>query len=198
MAKKLNLSRMRDSWMIALISLFFIYEFRFFFPDHTFSHSLFDFFALILIILCAFGRIYATAFLGGHKNKKIIDIGPYSVVRNPLYVFSWLGVLGLSLASMNILVIIFAPFSFFILYLSLIKREEAHLLESFGTDFQAYMNRVPRWIPNFKIFQCPETIEMNPKLLKNAVFDAIWWFVPFLVLELFENFGLPQNWWSIH
>ena len=53
-----------------------------------------EWFGIFAIILCIFGRTWTSLYIGGRKNRALLTKGPYSVVRNPLYVFSILGAAG--------------------------------------------------------------------------------------------------------
>src|SRR5690606_20550686 len=49
---------------------------------------------MLLIIAAVLGRAWCSLYIGGRKSSQLVDTGPYSVSRNPLYVFSMLGVIG--------------------------------------------------------------------------------------------------------
>ena len=49
---------------------------------------------IILIIACVLGRCWAILYIGGNKNRRLVTAGPYSLCRNPLYLFSIMGVVG--------------------------------------------------------------------------------------------------------
>ena len=51
----------------------------------------------LLILVCIVGRTWCTLYIGGYKKRELITKGPYSVVRNPLYVFTIIGVTGVGL-----------------------------------------------------------------------------------------------------
>lgn len=46
---------------------------------------------LIAIMICIFGRASCSLYIGGRKKQEIVSNGPYSLCRNPLYVFSFIG-----------------------------------------------------------------------------------------------------------
>ena len=39
----------------------------------------------------AFGRIWCSLYIAGYKNNVLVIEGPYSMCRNPLYFFSFIG-----------------------------------------------------------------------------------------------------------
>jgi len=142
----------------------------------------------ILAVVGALGRLYSTTFLGGHKANKIIDYGPYSMVRNPLYFFSFTAVLGLCLMSDNILIIAAVPLLFLMIYYPLVLREERYLKDHFGAKFEEYCARTPRLIPSFKNYKKVKTLECCSDSLTSAFQDSIWWFAGialFSILYLF-------------
>lgn len=186
MAKSLNKSRIQRSKILVILALFIVFMTKAAIPYETHAHETFDFIGYLLIAVCALGRLYATAFLGGHKNETLITYGAFSVVRNPLYFFSLVGMTGIAFISAHILIIIFMPIFFIVMYHYLIKREEAFLLQKFGQPYAAYMRSTPRLIPNFKLYNSPETIQTVPKFLNKAFKDAIWWFAVFPIFEFAE------------
>ncbi|MCF8495928.1 MAG: isoprenylcysteine carboxylmethyltransferase family protein [Alphaproteobacteria bacterium] len=186
MARNLNKSRIRDS-KIALIAAFLVVVFtKAFIDSETPMHEMVEFTGYFLIALCAMGRLYSTAFLGGHKNETLITYGPFSVTRNPLYFFSLLGLTGVALLSVHLLIIVLLPLFFIVAYHFLIKREGEFLLGKFGDEYRAYMASTPRLFPNFKRYHAPDIIQTVPRYLNKAFRDAIWWFLAFPVFEGIE------------
>lgn len=140
----------------------------------------------VLLCIAAFGRIWCLVFIGGKKNGVLLTAGPYSIVRNPLYVFTFLGVVGFGLAVENpllafVLGILFATYSPFI-----VRREEKHLASVFGVVFQAYCARTPRWIPDFQLYREPQTMTVYPGKIREGIFDAMWFLWAFLGWEALE------------
>lgn len=196
MARALNKSRILIGRGLVFAAVLIVFLFRLSFAEDSTLHEIFDMVGLLLVSLCALGRVYTTAFLAGRKNQTVVDHGPFSVVRNPLYVFSLIGILGIALMSNHIIVMIALPVAFFLLYRRLILREEKYLEESFGPAYAHYKEAVPRFLPDFSNYRAPDSVEVSPKLLFQAFRDALLWFVPFLLFELVEaaqEYGwLPQ------
>lgn len=186
MAEKLNQTRIRDTKIILLITAFFVLFTKPTFNDDSITHEVLDFLGYFLIGLCALGRLYSTAFLGGHKNKNLITDGPYSVVRNPLYSFSLLGIIGAALITNQIFIIIALPILFYIIYTRLIQREEGFLKNEFGQDYTDYLTTTPRLFPKLSNYNTQSDTILYPKMLLNAFKDAIWWFAFFPLIELIE------------
>lgn len=186
MAQQLNKSRMRDTKILIALTILAGLFTKSFFGTETPTHELMDLAGYILVTVCAIGRIYSTAFIGGVKNEKLITTGPYSLHRNPLYFYSLLGAAGIGLMSTHILAFAVIFGGFYFIYRSLINREEEFLTAKFGNEFEEYKARVPRLLPSLKGYVCPEELVFQPKFLTKSVWDAIWWFVPYPLFELAE------------
>ena len=88
-------------------------------------------------------------FGGDTLPDGILDTGIYSRLRHPMYcgalqLYKGLCISTLSLASAGLLLFIF------IFYDYIARHEEKVLLEKYGTAYEAYAKRVPRWIPRLK------------------------------------------------
>ncbi len=73
--------------------------------------------------------------------------GPYSYVRNPLYVGNLGIVAGLLLIAGNPVVALIGLGFFFGEYFFIIRAEENFLRGKFGEAFDAFCAKVPRWVP---------------------------------------------------
>lgn len=92
-------------------------------------------------------RTWASGYI--HKDKVLARDGPYSFVRNPLYLGSFLVGLGISIVGGWLWVLVFVVF-FLIVYTNLILYEEEKLKEIFGGEFEDYMRSVPRFFPDLR------------------------------------------------
>ncbi len=156
------------------------------FTDASFIHHINDSLGLALLGVCMLGRIYCTMQIGGRKSTELVTTGIYSVVRNPLYFFTFTGVIGIGIISNQITVLALLIAAFYLVYLPLIGREEKFLGERFGATFTDYVRRVPRLMPDFTLYTPPGEVTVNLTTLHNALRDALCWLLPFVVFETIE------------
>lgn len=157
------------------------------YPDESMLHEGMEWFGHLLVIMGVFGRVYCSAYIGGRKNDVLAAVGPYSVVRNPLYVFSFLAVAGMGLQSATFSLSILLVATFLLYYRGVIAREEAFLAYTFGEDYRAYMRRVPRWIPKFSLWQAPVELHTRPAFMLRTLRDALLFFLAFPLFELLSH-----------
>ncbi len=146
-------------------------------------HEEFESIGCVLIGICILGRSYCSLFIGGRKNGVIVEEGPFSIVRNPLYVFSFLGMLGITLQTGMLTIILLCVLAFIIYYSKVVQGEENFLTHKFGDFYQAYQGRVPRWWPNLKLWQVPQYVEVQPRFVLLTMRDSLGFLLPFPVLE---------------
>lgn len=171
-------------WILVVIGLLFTMPF---YPEHSFIHQAMEWSGYLLIILCVLGRSYSSVYAGGRKGSVLIQDGPFAVVRNPLYLFSLLGVIGVGLQTGSIILTALAAGLFAIQYTVVIRSEEQYLQDKFGHAYIQYKSRVSRWIPDFRQLHIDvEFIEMKPQLLFRTMRDASVFFLAFPVFELLE------------
>ena len=65
-------------------------------PD-TPVHEALELAGVALIGVAILGRTWSSLYIGGRKNSVLVQYGPYSLMRNPLYTFSFIGALGIGL-----------------------------------------------------------------------------------------------------
>jgi len=192
MAKKLNKQRIFYSRLLALAAAVLLIFTRPLLTDYLWISSLLITIGLLLVTVCMIGRIFSTIFLGGHKNETIITHGPFSVCRNPLYLFSLIGITGVCFLSQRILLILVIPYVMYRVYQNLIQREEEFLAEKFGADYTSYCARTPRLFPKFSLYQAPESITVYPEYVRRAVRDSLWWLAAYPAIGL-EHFLQAQE-----
>lgn len=166
----------------------------------TLAHESIEWFGLILIVVCILGRTLCTLYIGGRKIESLVQIGPYSVSRNPLYFFSILGAIGAG-AQLGSLVLVFATgFVVWLIFLIVIFKEEQVLTERFGAAYADYLAQVPRLFPRMTLWKDVEKIEVNPRLVRMTALDASVFLLSVPLAEGFEylhDAGILPTWFIL-
>jgi protein-S-isoprenylcysteine O-methyltransferase Ste14 len=88
-------------------------------------------------------RTRNTSTTGGN----LITTGPFSYVRNPLYVGNFFITLGVAVFGGVAWLIALTVLAFGFQYFCIVKYEEKLLVGRFGKEYQDYMSTVPAWVP---------------------------------------------------
>lgn len=127
---------------------------------------------LVLIGVAIIGRAWCSLYIGGRKTAEIVDRGPYSVSRNPLYLFSFAGAFGMGLQTGSLaLAGLFVAIAIGVFFAT-VKREEAWLGAAFGETYAAYRARTPRFWPRFSSWRDVETLEIRPDRFLMTLADG--------------------------
>jgi S-adenosylmethionine-diacylglycerol 3-amino-3-carboxypropyl transferase len=172
------------------------------------------FLVVLIMTLVSVLRMWAGSVLSSHRvmafrvqSDSLITTGPYLLVRNPIYLADFLAMWGFALV-LPIPGLILPPL-FYLHYTQLIRYEE----ESFGKNhkdrYGAYLESVPRLIPNLASVRnaahALKAFELNSDGLRhNALFVL---FIPGFIVAAFTHdvllgifIGLPAvvDWAVIH
>lgn len=128
--------------------------------------------AFLLLFGAALGRNWTSAYISGRKNAVLVRDGPYSMVRNPLYFFSFLGYLGAGLAFKSVVIAIAMAVAFFVTHWGTILAEERRLRRAFGAEFDDYSRRVPRFLPRPWLLMNPVQIPLAPAKFSRATVES--------------------------
>jgi protein-S-isoprenylcysteine O-methyltransferase Ste14 len=153
-----------------------------------------------LVIIGAFGRVYCSTFIGGRKNKSVIRSGPFSIVRNPLYVFSFIAMLGIGLQSGMWTVTILLALAYAVYYPFVVAKEENFLRHKFDESYEVYLREVPRWIPKFSLWNEPKETECKPEFIRRTMGDAFIFFLPFpafTIVTLLQEYHILPVWLTL-
>lgn len=142
-----------------------------------------DSIALVLLLVACLGRVWCIMYIGGQKNTSVVTAGPYSMVRNPLYVFSFIGALGIVLMTHSIVIAALLLIFFVGIYPFVVAKEEANLLGYFGDDYKAYCDRTPRFIPSFKLYSTETKVDADIKRMEKSLFDSGAFVLAFIALS---------------
>ncbi|MBI2070745.1 MAG: isoprenylcysteine carboxylmethyltransferase family protein [Elusimicrobia bacterium] len=90
---------------------------------------------------------YYTFSIDLRENHTVIERGPYRFIRHPLYLGSFLGVIGLPLLAHSWLGIFFLTIPTGMAYALRLYKEDKFLLETLGEPYREYASRTARLIP---------------------------------------------------
>lgn len=156
-------------------------------PDGSIEHEGIELAGFFLIAFCIVGRTWCSLYIGGLKNKSLIDAGPYSITRNPLYVFSVIGAIGVGAQLGSVVIAILAGIVTWAVFYILIFSEERHLRDRFGASFRNYMVRVPRFFPNFRLWRDMESLTIKPGIVRATFIDACVFLLSIPICEGFDH-----------
>ena len=92
-----------------------------------------------------------------HKDQHLTISGPYSHVRNPMYIGRFILGLGFFIMTYNLFliagyVVLFAAYAHM-----RVAREESRLIVIFEPDYQHYCSEIRRWLPRLKPYSRSES-----------------------------------------
>jgi len=148
------------------------------------------------IVLAIVGRAWCTLYIGGRKKAEVVDRGPYSVSRNPLYLFSFIGAFGIGAQSGSLVIGAAFVAAAVLVFHFTVRREEAFLLREFGEGYARYFARTPRFWPRFSLWRDADELSVRPSLFLLTIRDGL---VFLLAIPLFEliDAGQAVHWLGV-
>lgn len=126
-------------------------------------------FALALVgeLMRSWGVAYAgslTRVTGGVGAPELVVAGPFSYVRNPLYVGNMILYVGIGIMANALTpwLVLVAAVYFFFQYTMLVSLEEEFLEKTFGVTFAEYKQHVPRFVPRLISYKHPAQSKQLP------------------------------------
>ncbi len=147
-----------------IILLGVIYQFPQLYPKSRGLDDTMDFLAVLLILQGIFLRMTAR----GHKKefsqqgKGLVSTGPYSIVRNPMYLGTYLIGCGFVLLLWPWWAVFVFSLAFYGRFRKQIMLEEDFLGKTFGENYRDYCRRVPRLFPTWESLWNMKTKEVFP------------------------------------
>lgn len=127
----------------------------------------------LLVVVAVLGRFWAILYIGARKNKEVMQDGPYSLCRHPLYLSSTLGVAGFGLLLGSWLIAAIVTSVIYLILSRTAEREERYLLVQFGAAYQTYAQQVPRILPRLAPIRTAPQILVSLGPLKLTYRDAL-------------------------
>jgi len=155
-------------------------------PEGSFIHETIEWAGIVLIGLCVAGRTWCSLYIGGRKNFELVQDGPYSLVRNPLYVFSIMGATGAGAQMGSIVAALAYGLVTWAIFLWMARVEELSMRKNFDEAYQAYAAKVPRLWPRLSGYHSRRSLEVYPHKVVVTFFDACLFWIAVPVMEGFD------------
>ena len=165
----------------------------------TVAYKIVEYAGFAVVCVAVIGRIWCSLYISGRKDRELCVVGPYSLSRNPLFFFSFLGVLGICFAAQNLTLAVISGAIFASFYHFIIRSEEKRLYEMFGTNFDRYVRTVPRFFPRLAVPTIDARIEANVRAFSRSLTEVFWFLMTFVVIEIIEDFRRngSLNYWVL-
>jgi protein-S-isoprenylcysteine O-methyltransferase Ste14 len=157
-------------------------------PSGSTTHELVEWIGVVFIVICILGRTWSSLYIGGRKIEELVQTGPYSVMRNPLYFFSCIGAVGVGMQVGTVTLGLLTGLLAYVVFYVVVQREEELLTERYGAVFEAYKARVPRFFPNPWLWQDEPTLTIRPPRVLTTFGDALVFLLAVPIAEVFEYF----------
>ena len=150
------------------------------------AHEYIEAVGLSFIVAAILGRMWCTLYIGGRKSAEIVRSGPYSITRNPLYVFSTVGAMGIGAQTGSLIITLGFGVLCYLAFSIVIRTEEKFLEQNFGEPYRAYCREVPRFFPKFSLLHDDDKVIVKPDRLYRTFVDGLVFFVAYPFFEIVE------------
>ena len=145
------------------------------------------------IIVCIVGRTWCSLYIGGRKIDHLVTLGPYSIVRNPLYFFSILGAAGAGAQHGSAVVALILGSLAWLVFHVVVLKEERVMAERYGAVFASYKAVTPRFLPDIRLWRDAQTLTVMPPKVLRTFADAMFFLLPIPLadaLDHLQNIGV--------
>jgi len=105
---------------------------------------------VLLVCIVDFARKGRGTLAPIDPPRKLVAIGPYRHVRNPMYVGAVGLLVGQAMLFESKSVLLYAGFFWLVTHVWVLVYEEPHLKHVFGAAYEEYRAAVPRWLPRLR------------------------------------------------
>ena len=180
-----RLRRLTLAALLALVFVVLLFGQSLFAPE-TVVHEAIEMAGIVLIVIGIAGRLWSTLYIGGKKSVSVVTDGPYSITRNPLYVFSSIAAVGVGAQMGSITAAVGFGVACAAAFHVVILREEKFLSANLGADYSAYVAQVPRFFPRPSLYREGDTAGFKPSFLLVTLFDGLVFLVAMPLFEIID------------
>ncbi len=155
--------------LLALVLFAFVGSWR----SRPLAHEAIELLGLIAILACIAGRCWCTLYIGGKKGRMLVDVGPYSLTRNPLYFFSILGAAGFGAQTGSLTIGLGCAVVTWAVFRFVVAREERFLSGALGAPYAEYLRTTPRFLPDPRLWKGVDAVEIFPKRVVATFLDGL-------------------------
>lgn len=170
--------------LIAVIAVFLIFGRS---AQSEMSHEHIEYIGRMLILIGIGGRLWSTLYIGGRKSAEVVQTGPYSIMRNPLYFFSTVAVAGVGAQVGSVVFAVSFAILCWAAFTVVTLREEAFLAAKLGQRYLDYKARVPRFFPDPRLYRDQDEVTFRPNMLSRTLIDGLAFFVSVPLFEFIEE-----------
>lgn len=157
------------------------------------AYNWLEFFGYFFGLIGVFGRIWSSLFIEGNKTQKLIVKGPYSLMRNPLYFFSFILLIGFCFFIKSILVFTTFFLIWILIYRNTMNSEEKNLISNHNEEYVDYYNKTPKIFPNFnlyKSFSVKDKMNIDIKKIERVLTESFGFLFLFGIIKVIEYLHL--------
>lgn len=140
-----------------------------------------------LLLAACLGRLWSALFIADKKTVALVTTGPYSMTRNPLYFFSYLGGLGFFLGLGQIWMMFAYSLVFAAYYRAVILHEEKVLLATHASVYHDYFTSVPRFFPRISLYQCQSVVSIEWRDFVKSFADSAWFLAVIVLVRVINH-----------
>lgn len=140
----------------------------------------------LMILIGIAGRAWCTMHIGGQKFTELVTAGPFSVSRNPLYVFSLIATFGAGLQTGSLLFAMLTAVGVWIVIHATVRKEEIALGARFGEAYAAYCARTPRYGPRLSSWRGQDSVVVSMPRFYRTLCDGLLFYLVVPVTELID------------
>lgn len=189
-SRKLSEHRITVSRLFTVIAIVIMVFFHEPWQCSSFTYLVLKLIGFLLVIVCVTGRIWSSVYIGGRKTRHLICGGPYSIVRHPLYMFSFIGSAGIGISSMNTYLIAAIGVFLLLYYPNVMYHEERKMLHLHGDEYISYRSRVPALVPKISLYDSPDEIIIKPSKFSRDLIHSMYFLLIYMVFEIINYIHL--------
>lgn len=154
MKKRIKIDSALLSFIIMLTGVLYLNK-NFYSQGNVVADNVLDFLGFILILKGILFRMCARGYKKAHskRSKSLVTSGPYSIVRNPMYLGSFLLGAGFVLMLWPWWSLPVFAWLFYLRFNKQVLKEEELLSNAFGQEYAAYCRKTARIFPSLKVLK---------------------------------------------